>query len=248
MSAMSPAMSDDIIQTGPQGWPLIEHGTVQKINEDATLILDNGHSYILSNLRFPQKSPAMDWLKNNLLNKKISIHAPKNANTESKDRFGRTSAHALTEKKEWIQAEMIRQGLAIVSSTPAQRDLVSALYILEHGARRAQKGLWGNPAYAVKNDRSIRGTKDSFQIFEGTIKSVAVKDLYCYINFGADYKTDFTAVIKRDSFSLFRSAADSSFLPEIWKGGRVRIRGWVEEKNGPMMLLTHPEQIEFPES
>ena len=32
---------------------------------------------------------------------------------------------------------------------------------------------------------------------------------------------------------------------DSYEGGRVRVRGWLKSFNGPMIEVTHPEQIEI---
>ncbi len=62
-----------------------------------------------------------------------------------------------------------------------------------------------------------------------------------YLNFSADWRTDFTAVVGADARKLF----EESGIDIISLSGRpVRVRGWVRSYNGPMISVTHPEQIE----
>ena len=62
-----------------------------------------------------------------------------------------------------------------------------------------------------------------------------------YLNFGADYRTDFTiSIAPRD---LKRFPAEDRLL-NGYRGRLVRVRGWLEWRNGPMINVTHPEQIE----
>ena len=35
--------------------------------------------------------------------------------------------------------------------------------------------------------------------------------------------------------------------PKMLENRRLRVRGWVEERNGPRIEATHPEQIEIAE-
>jgi hypothetical protein len=62
-----------------------------------------------------------------------------------------------------------------------------------------------------------------------------------YMNFGTDWKSDFTLVLDADALRTFE--ADGIGI-ETLQGRRVRARGWVEYFNGPMIEITHPEQIE----
>jgi hypothetical protein len=61
-----------------------------------------------------------------------------------------------------------------------------------------------------------------------------------FLNFGPDYKTDFTIAIAKRDFRNFGRGFD----PKRYAGQSVRVRGWVEAINGPNIDVTHPEQIE----
>ncbi len=63
-----------------------------------------------------------------------------------------------------------------------------------------------------------------------------------YLNFGPDWRTDFTiAIAPRDRRRFTRAG----LLPGDWDGRRLRVRGWLKRYNGPMIEATHPEQIEL---
>jgi hypothetical protein len=82
----------------------------------------------------------------------------------------------------------------------------------------------------------------TFQVVEGRVTKVAQYRKTTYINFGRRWRTDFTLIVKgRSHRYLKKHGLDLTSL----KGRRVRVRGWIEERNGPMIRLTHPEQIEI---
>ncbi len=62
-----------------------------------------------------------------------------------------------------------------------------------------------------------------------------------YLNFAEDYKTDFTITISPRNLKSF---SDGGIIPKDFAGRRVRVRGWLRWSNGPMIDVTHPEQIE----
>ena len=62
-----------------------------------------------------------------------------------------------------------------------------------------------------------------------------------YLNFGRHYKEDFTAVIEAKALKLF---ANEALDPLKLADALVRVRGWVDLKDGPRIEITHPEQIE----
>ncbi len=62
-----------------------------------------------------------------------------------------------------------------------------------------------------------------------------------YLNFGEDWKTDFTIYLSPRTRRLFeREGLDI----EDFEGHVVRVRGWLDSYNGPEIEATHPEQIE----
>ena len=166
-----------------------------------------------------------------------------------RDRYGRALAQVYTlnargDRDLWIQEEMIRLGLARVYTWPDTWQDSEALYAAERAARASERGIWGNSYYAVRTPapNALAQDVDSFQLIEGIITSAADVRGTVYLNFGADYKTDFTiAVSKKDRRALVKSGMD----PMTLEGARVRIRGWVELNNGPMIWWDDPKRLEI---
>ena len=172
---------------------------------------------------------------------------------KQRDRYGRALAQVYTvnargDKDLWIQEEMIRLGLARVytwpDTWPHKPQDSEPLFAAERAARASKRGIWGDPYYAVRSPdpNMLAQDVDSFQLVEGIITSTADVRGTVYLNFGADYKTDFTIVVaKKNRQSLVRAGLD----PLDLEGARVRIRGWVELKNGPMIWWDDPNRLEI---
>lgn len=166
---------------------------------------------------------------------------------ETRDRFGRAVAQVYTVDKFgqpdlWVQGEMIRLGLARVYSWKGELADMAALYALETEARNRARGLWANSFYAVRkpDPDPLAQYVDSLQIIEGVVTSTADVRGRIYLNFGADYKTDFTIAIAKKNVKRF-----AGIDPISLTGARVRVRGWVEMINGPMIWLDHPGRLEI---
>lgn len=159
-----------------------------------------------------------------------------------KDRHGRILAHLYRSTDDlWIQGEMLRLGMARVYSFSDNRSLVAEMLVLERAARQANRGIWAHPYYAVRTPLELNPYLNSFQLVQGkVIKSARLRD-YFFLNFGDDYKTDFTVVIDRRDWRRFEAA---SIDPAGFKDRIVQVRGWLEYWNGPMLRISHPEQIE----
>jgi endonuclease YncB( thermonuclease family) len=141
----------------------------------------------------------------------------------------------------WVQGALLADGLARVATTPDNLLLVPDMLRIEDDARQARRGLWDDAVYRVRTPEDAGDAVDSFQIVEGRVLAVAIRRRAGYLNFGADYRTDFTLSLSREALRLMRQA---NVDPMALQGIRVRARGWLRLFNGPLIEITHPEQIE----
>jgi hypothetical protein len=90
-------------------------------------------------------------------------------------------------------------------------------------------------------DEKLWPVLNSYQIVEGVpLKLEHLRDR-TYLNFGADHATDFTLVIAARDRKLFETMP---WRLEDLIGRRLRIRGWLELRGGPLIEIAYPEQIE----
>lgn len=155
------------------------------------------------------------------------------------DRYGRIVAHLWAEPGGWIQGRMLTAGMARVRTRPDDRALARRMLALEETARQAKRGLWAAESFRVRSDTDV--APGGFRIVEGTVLGVTERWRYAYLNFGRSWRRDFTVVIDRKARRLFRKA---DIKLSSLKSQRIRVRGWVQERNGPLIEITHPEQIE----
>jgi len=59
-----------------------------------------------------------------------------------------------------------------------------------------------------------------------------------YLNFAGDWRGDFTISIARKDAAAFATAG---LDPPTLAGKRLRVRGWLAWRNGPMIEATHPD-------
>jgi hypothetical protein len=81
----------------------------------------------------------------------------------------------------------------------------------------------------------------TFQIVEGTVQNVTVRSSRGYLNFGHNWRTDFTIVIQPRDMKAFR-AADVD--PYSYANRTVRVHGWIDRLNGFEIEAASPAQIE----
>jgi len=62
-----------------------------------------------------------------------------------------------------------------------------------------------------------------------------------YVNFGRRWTRDFTVIILKRVSRAFTAAGVE---PKQLEGHRIRVRGWIEQRGGPVISAEAPEQIE----
>ena len=167
-----------------------------------------------------------------------------------KDRYQRLFAFAATldhdnhSEPQKVQQALIADGHARVSGRVGSIACAKALLRLEHKARTAKLGLWRDPYYELRQaDRpgDVLSDLGHFSIVEGRVVSVRESGATIYVNFGRRWIEDFTVtILKRNARTLKKAGLD----PKDLANHRIRVRGWVEARGGPLIEVFYPEQIE----
>jgi len=158
------------------------------------------------------------------------------------DRYGRLLAHLFdAESGAWVQGALLAAGMARVYSFADNRARVAEMLALERAARAAGRGIWGDPFYAPRSAAEAGAHLGGFELVEGRVLTAAAVRGTVYLNFGADWRSDFTVAIRRAARETFAAAGVD---PLAYAGRLIRVRGWLKSYNGPMIEATHPEQIE----
>ncbi len=225
-----------------------------------TLTLGNGTEFRLSGIlppstadlpadvgTWPLEGQAREALLN-LLSSDVVFVAP---SPPPIDRYGRRVGQGMTASttatdtaKIWLQGEMVRLGYARVAPTPGFTSCTSTLLLIEREARAARHGLWSNAAYRLRRadaTRELKSLTGTFQIVEGRVAAVGSSRERVYLNFGANWRWDFTAALG------VRGPNERALWVERLKplqGRMVRVRGWIVQRNGPFVDLTTPHLIE----
>ena len=161
------------------------------------------------------------------------------------DRHRRLHADVRRDDAVWLQDEMLRRGWARVRAFAWGSADLGAMLAREHEARTARLGIWSHPFYAVRTPEAVERDIDSFQIVEGRVVAAARVRTRIYLNFGKDWRTDFTVAIATRDLADFEAAG---IVPLALEGRVVRVRGWIDTFNGPLIEATHPAQIEIVEA
>jgi micrococcal nuclease len=164
-----------------------------------------------------------------------------------RDRYGRVIAQVFVtngEQRIWLQERLVASGLARVISSRDNRHCIAELLAAEKTARESSQGAWRTGLFSVKSAASediLTGLAQNYEIVEGKVENIAEVKGRVYLNFGRNWRRDFTAVISGDALKLFPGEVEA--LGKL-RGQQVRVRGWLENVNGPSIIITHPEQLE----
>jgi endonuclease YncB( thermonuclease family) len=167
------------------------------------------------------------------------------------DRYGRSLAHAyfMREGSQKSAAhEMLATGFARVSAHVGDAACAAELLAHEQAARKAKLGLWGEAYYAIvraENLAELAAERGHFTVVEGKVLTVRESGGTIYMNFGRRWSQALTVtILKRNERYFVAAGVEPSRLANL----RVRVRGWMEERNGaPRIEAIRPEQIEIPE-
>jgi micrococcal nuclease len=161
------------------------------------------------------------------------------------DRHGRLRAQVRTAGGIWLQGELVRQGMAVVApmaDVPAAA--LEELLGLERAARGEHRGLWATGASGPWPAARVAAEPGDYVLVRGRVRAVARAAEFVYLNFGEDWRRDFT--VRADARDAARFARQGLDLERL-EGREIVVRGLLFEANGPMIELAHPAQIEVME-
>lgn len=214
-----------------------------------TLTLTDGSTLRLSGLLVPRDvEPFADEARAGLAVSLAGAGLRLYPMEEPSDRYGRRLAQVYLLRPGaapvWLQGALLDAGQARVETTKDNRSCAKALLAREAAARSAHKGLWQLAFYAVRDaDRLADDDLGRFVLVEGRLLAAATHGKTAYLNYGRNWHTDFTVEIGAADLALF---ATEGYDPSNLAGQRLLVRGWLQKLNGPMIVVTHPEQIERP--
>jgi endonuclease YncB( thermonuclease family) len=241
----------------------VARGTVSRVLDGRTFLLDDGREVRLAAIEVPPLSlpeqpgaavggtASKDALAGLLAGAQVVL---RRAEFPS-DRYGRIMAYAVAvrgDSQPLVQAELISEGFARMSDRVGSRDCAVELLRRENTARAAKLGLWARLSYTpLQADRpeDILAQRGRFALVEGDVVSVHESGATVYMNFGRHWTEDFSITIRKRNEGSFTAA---NLDLKRFVGKRVRVRGWVEARGGiggspwraPWIEAVHPEQIE----
>ena len=214
-------------------------GTVASVRDGRTVLLTDGREVRLAAIEVVDSSRgALQSLVDGRDLQLMRIGS-------DQDRYGRVVAFVrVGDSQQMIQEILIAQGQARVAARIGDTACADILLRSERVARAARRGLWADPNFApLRPDHldRIAAARGQFALVEGKVLSVRESGATIYLNFGRRWSRDFTVtILKRHR----REFAAAGMDPKGLEGRPIRVRGWVEQRGGPVIDAVAPEQIE----
>ncbi|HEX5508706.1 MAG TPA: thermonuclease family protein [Pseudolabrys sp.] len=227
----------------------IGEANVATVLDGRTFTLDDGREVRLAGIELPASTKhtglaraAKTQLAALTVGRKLSLKRV----GSNQDRYGRLVVYAFMQNEDQsLNAKLLAMGLARTMPAAATEGCVQTLFASEAMARASGLGLWSDPAFLpLKADdaASVLAERGRFGLIEGKVLSVHEAGPAIYVNFGQHWSSGFSVVILKRNRRMFSAAGVE---PKALDHHRIRVRGIIERRRGPIIEAEHPEQIEI---
>ncbi|MGE3229535.1 MAG: thermonuclease family protein [Hyphomicrobium sp.] len=222
---------------------------VTRVVDGETLALDDGRTLRLAGALAtkPDDPSAVRALEALVAGRTLALRT----DGRRSDRYGRVLAQAFLVplgeaggEEVWVQNRLVRDGMARASALPGNGTCLALLLAAEREARLTRRGLWRDVRYRVRaadDARALMSLVGQFALVAGRVAGVTRTRQTVFINFGADWRRDFTATLPGRIAE--KSEEEAGWLLAL-EGKSVRVRGWIERRNGPLIALGSADEIE----
>lgn len=232
----------------PEGLKACDTATVNEVIDGETLRTNDGRIIKLASIKapeiwgddasytsWPHAQQSKAYLHNITKGKSIDLYCE----SERTNFRGEFIAHAVLPSGDWLQKDLLLAGAAYVFPRRTHIAGLDALYRAEDIARNQSKGLW---AYNAQSITTATGEIRTgwFQIISGKIISANDVRKTIFLNFGDDWRKDFTVEISPEANRIFKR---NNIDLLTWAGRNIEVRGWITWKGGPHIMLEGPGQI-----
>lgn len=144
-----------------------------------------------------------------------------------------------------VQQWLLRQGLARLRAETANEPAPVELAVwrqAEREAEAARRGLWASHvALNAADPAAIERHEGRFVVVEGVVASVNERSSQTYLNFGTRWSEDMTVSAPA---RIWRILKRSGLTAAGLQGGKIRVRGIVERRGGPLIELGSPADLD----
>lgn len=214
---------------------------VKRVYDGDTLILENDERVRLLSINTPEISSrhreaepggieARDWLRSQLKQGQVYLQY----DAEKRDRYDRLLAYAWTVDGDFINEQLLQQGLAALTIQPPNLQYAEQLIAAQQHALDHKKGIWADKHYQPRkvstvNENAYRG----WQRWRLTAKSQS-------------QTRDYWVLKVNDKVSLRIAKKQRSLFPPLdeYLNKPLEVRGWLSKRGENYSLFVqHPSAI-----
>lgn len=154
------------------------------------------------------------------------LHVPITVDCPHRNRYGTSSCLVRRQSDDrLLQETLLQQGKAMLYS-PYPLAVMKAL--------QWQETIQAEPA------NTVIASPERWAIVEGTVKEVALRRYGAYLNFGDNWRDDFTIYLPKETLKSFAEETLQSY-----QGKQIRVRGWLHSYYGARITLFNPQMLEL---
>lgn len=157
---------------------------------------------------------------------------------EALDKYGRVLGYVFVGDT-LVNESLLAEGYAVLYTRPPNVRYSRRLIAAQASAREKKKGLWA--AYQAVGSDQAGGYIGQIRTVRGVVRSTYKSQKCIFLNFGTNWKTDFTAVIFNNSLASFQKRGIDPAV--FYRGKQVEVTGRIREYNGPEIIVNIPEEI-----
>ena len=223
--------------------PSVSYYWVERVFDGDTILLSNGEKIRFLGVNTPEVAgrnkfaeaggdTAKAWLKQALEHKKVYLQG----DVEKYDKYQRRLAYVFTEDKQFVNLELVKNGLAIVNIFPPNLQYLELLLQAQQIAEQAKIGIWQLADYQPQRYQTIDETNyKGWKRLTGRINAVKSTGKNHYLQFS----NGLAIQINKAYEGLFPTLTD-------YVDQQVEVRGWVTRANDRFAILVrHPADIKI---
>lgn len=214
---------------------------VKRVYDGDTLVLENNERVRLLSINTPEISSrhreaepggiaARDWLRTQLKQGQVYLQY----DAEKRDRYDRRLAYAWTPDGEFINEQLLQQGLAALTLQPPNLQYAEQLIAAQQQAFDQKKGIWADKHYQPRkvstiNENDYRG----WQRWRLTAKSQS-------------QTRDYWVLKVNNNVSLRIAKKQQALFPPLdeYLNQPLEVRGWMSKRGDHYSLFVqHPSAI-----
>jgi micrococcal nuclease len=157
---------------------------------------------------------------------------------EKYDRYGRLLGYCFVNET-FVNAKLLEEGYAVLYTKPPNIKYVDLFVKLQKKARKEKRGIWGS--YQIIDHTQAGQYINQIRTVRGRVVSTYQSEKCVFLNFGRDWRNDFTVVIFNNALKFFYERGINPLT--FYRGKTIEVSGRIRKYNGPEIIVNIPDEI-----